>query len=177
MATDTALLIVDVQVGLFERSVIEARDLLERIRDLIADARAARIPVIYVQHCGSSHGHTLHPDRPGWQIHPAIAPQPGDVIIEKRFLDAFKQTELRRELDARGIRRLIVTGLQTEMGVDATCRSAQRLGYEVMLVTDQRLAFDAETVSARGLVEREMALIREGYGKVTYPAHTTFSLS
>jgi|FLYN01.1.fsa_nt_gi nicotinamidase-related amidase len=157
---DTALLVIDVQIGLFERSVYRAGELLERLRELIQRARDSRVPVIYVQHCGSSPRHTLHPNCPGWAIHPELAPEPGDVVIHKRFLDAFKQTTLRRELEARGIRRLVVTGLQTEMGVDATCRRAAQLGYDVTLVMDGHSTFDNRYFTARQLIEQENLLIK-----------------
>lgn len=157
---DTALLVIDVQVGLFERSVYRASELLERLRGLINRARAANMPVIYIQHTGSSPRHTLHPNCPGWQIHPELAPEAGDLVIQKRFLDAFKQTTLRRELEARGIRRLIVTGLQTEMGVDATCRRAAQFGYEITLVMDGHSTFDNRYFTARQLIEQENLLIK-----------------
>jgi nicotinamidase-related amidase len=157
---DSALLVIDVQVGLFERSVYRAGELLDRLGDLIERARAANMPIIYVQHTGSSPRHTLHPNSPGWRIHPDIAPEVGDVVIEKRFLDAFKQTDLRRELDGRGIRRLIVAGLQTEMGVDTTCRRASQLGYEVTLVMDGHSTFDNRYFTARQLIEQENLLIK-----------------
>jgi nicotinamidase-related amidase len=157
---DTALLVIDVQVGLFERSVYRAGELLERLRSLIDRARDSDIPVIYIQHCGSSPRHTLHPNCPGWEIHPDLAPETGDVVIQKRFLDAFKQTPLRRELEARGIRHLVVTGLQTEMGVDATCRRAAQLGYDITLVMDGHSTFDNRYFTARQLIEQENVLIK-----------------
>jgi nicotinamidase-related amidase len=157
---EAALLVIDVQIGLFERSVYRAGELLERLQSLIHRARDANMPIIYVQHTGSSPRHTLHPNSPGWQIHPDLAPEVGDLVIQKRFLDAFKQTELRRELEVRGIRRLIVTGLQTEMGVDTTCRRASQLGYEVTLVMDGHSTFDNRYFTARQLIEQENLLIK-----------------
>ena len=51
MSTTTALLVIDVQVGLIagENPVYQADTILERIAGLIAAARAAGTPVIYVQ--------------------------------------------------------------------------------------------------------------------------------
>ena len=101
---NTALLVVDVQVGMFEESdpVYRGEELLATIGRLIARARAAGVPVLYVQHSGSD-GHPLHPQAPGWPIHPAIAPEGGELIIHKRHPDACQDTDLQRELEARGI--------------------------------------------------------------------------
>lgn len=100
--SDTALLVIDVQVGLIEKDIYQADSLLERIKDLTNRARAAHIPVIYVQHSGGTPKHPLYPDKPGWALHPAIAPLPDEPVIHKREPDSFKDTSLREELDARG---------------------------------------------------------------------------
>ena len=73
MQSDTALLIIDVQLGMFEESdpVYRGDELLATINDLITRARSAGVPVIYVQHSGGD-GHLLEPGSPGWPIHPAI---------------------------------------------------------------------------------------------------------
>jgi Isochorismatase family len=48
--------------------------------------------------------------------------------VHKRWSDAFAETPLARELEARGIRYLVVVGAQTELCVDATVRPAASLG-------------------------------------------------
>ena len=85
MTGNTALLIIDVQMGMYEESnpVYRGEALLETIGGLIAQARAADVPVIYVQHDGSE-GHPLHPDAPVWPIHPAI--HDGNQIHRPRCL-------------------------------------------------------------------------------------------
>lgn len=51
MKIDTALLVIDVQVGMFPETdpVYDGDGLLERVSCLIAKARACHVPVIYVQ--------------------------------------------------------------------------------------------------------------------------------
>lgn len=55
MSSNAGLLVIDMQVGNFKESapVYGGRDLLSRIRSLIARPRADGVPVIHVQHCGS----------------------------------------------------------------------------------------------------------------------------
>ena len=68
---------------------------------------------------------------PDWQIHPAIAPEEGDLVIRKPEMDAFYGTTLQQEMEACGIAHLIVVGCKSEVCVDATCRRATNLGYNV----------------------------------------------
>lgn len=146
MRTDTALLIIDVQTGLVAGTepVYRLDELLENIATLINRAHAIGMPIIYIQdndvdEIGS----------PGWQIHPAIAPQEGDVVLRKPEADAFYGTTLQQEIEARGIRHLIVVGCKSEVCVDATCRRATNLGYNVTLVSDAHSTTDNAVLTAQ----------------------------
>jgi nicotinamidase-related amidase len=72
MSTDTALLVIDVQKGMFSEDdpVYDGENLLSKISTLITQARASGIPVIYVQHNGRP-GDPLEPGTYGWPIHHA----------------------------------------------------------------------------------------------------------
>jgi nicotinamidase-related amidase len=52
----TALVIIDMQQGMFTDVVAPHRgeDVLQRCADLLARARAARVPVFHVQHDGGA---------------------------------------------------------------------------------------------------------------------------
>ena len=150
MQNNTALLVIDVQIGMFEGPegpVHDAERLLERIGALIREARQSRVPVIYIQHCEGP-GELFEPDTHEWRIHSAIAPREGELVVEKRTPDSFHETTLRRELDSRGVNRLILTGMQTEFCVDTTCRKAFSLGYDVVLVKDAHGTWDTDDLSA-----------------------------
>src|SRR5512145_3330538 len=127
MAQDTALLVIDVQAGMFDGTLYQPEDSIQRLQGLIAAAHTASIPVIYVQHVGDHPDDPLHPNREGHAIHAAIAPQPGEVVVQKHDPDSFMNTTLQEELEKRGIKKLVVAGLQTEFCVDTTCRRAYSL--------------------------------------------------
>lgn len=150
---ETALLVIDVQVGNFdEANPVYQRDiLLAKIAGLITQAHAAAVPVIYVQHCGPE-GAIDQPGTPGWEIHPAIAPGVGEVVVQKRHPDAFQDTDLRLELESMGIEKLIITGMQTEYCVDTTCRRAYSLGYQVTLVKDAHSTWDTNLLTAPQII-------------------------
>jgi nicotinamidase-related amidase len=153
MTQGTALLIIDVQLGMYEESdpVYRGEELLHTIGALIAKARADNAPVIYVQH-SEAKGYPLHPEAPGWPIHPAIAPQEGDAVVHKRYPDSFQETDLQRELEAREIKHLVIAGIQTEYCVDTTCRRAFSLGYDVTLVQDGHSTWDSRDLQAAQII-------------------------
>ena len=140
MSTDSALLVIDVQVGLIEPSYRSA-EVLEHINTLLEKARSSHTPVIYVQHDGPK-GDSLEVGTATWEIHPAIAPKEGDAVIHKRASDSFHKTTLQQELERQGIKHLVVVGGQTEYCVDTTCRRATTLGYNVTLVGDAHTTDD-----------------------------------
>jgi nicotinamidase-related amidase len=139
----TALLVVDVQRDLVDGlPAPRRRAFVETVRSLVADARGAGVAVIYVRHDGGAD--ELTPQTPGWQIAAEIGPLEGDPIVEKRFRDAFRETNLAGVLADRGIDHIVVAGMQSEFCIDSTIREAERRGYRVTLVEDGHATFPAE---------------------------------
>src|SRR5215218_95964 len=110
MIEGTSLLVIDVQVGLIagDNPVYQADAVLARMASLIERARAAGTPVVYVQDKDVGGVGT-----PEWQIHPAVAPIAGELIVRKAWGDSFYETELHAELQARGIAQLVIAGMKT----------------------------------------------------------------
>jgi nicotinamidase-related amidase len=135
MPTDTVLLIIDVQAGLFQHPtpIYKAQELLEKLNLLIENAHQAGAPVVFIQHNNQNH---LLKDSPAWQLHPALRPEPHDLHIDKQHGDAFEDTPLGAELEAREIRRVVACGLVTHGCVRATCLGALQRGYGVTLASD-----------------------------------------
>ena len=154
MAGRTALVIIDVQLGMFDASeeppVPGGERLLENIRSLIDEAREVGDSAIYVHYCEA--GVTLEEGTEGWKIHPSIAPLDGDLVVKKRTPDSFLDTVLREELGSRNIEDLVLTGLQTECCIDTTCRRAFSLGYDVTLVKDAHGTWDKDDISAARII-------------------------
>jgi ureidoacrylate peracid hydrolase len=65
-----------------------------------------------------------------------VAPEPGDIVIDKLRWDAFCYTELDAVLRNLGAQRLIIAGLQTNVCVETTARSAMMRNYEVAVPED-----------------------------------------
>lgn len=154
---DTALLVIDVQVGLIAEGIHKADTLVPRIKGLIDEAHAAHVPVIYVQHNEEAPG-SLVINTPGWQIHPAITPQAGEVIVHKTTPDSFHETDLKQQLDKLHIKQLVITGMQTDYCVNATTRRAASMGYGVTLVGDAHSTVDGEISAQQNIDEHNAAL-------------------
>jgi nicotinamidase-related amidase len=153
MNMDIALLVIDVQNGMFQETdpVYDDHGLLERIRGLIKKARACDTPVIYVQH-NEGEGEPLETNSQGWEIHPMIAPVGGDTIIQKRNPDSFHETNLHTELVTLGIKKVVIVGVQTDLCIDATSRRASELGYEVTVVKDCHSTWSQGNQSASQII-------------------------
>lgn len=139
----TALLVIDVQQGLFNKStrIYQAEPLLETIEALIAQSHAAGAPVVYVQHASSK---VLPYGSKDWQLHPRLQPGENDLVVHKQHGNAFEGTELHAELARRDVGRVIVTGLVTHGCVKATCEGALALGYAVVLARDGHSSYSKD---------------------------------
>jgi nicotinamidase-related amidase len=96
------LLIIDMQVGNFSEPspIYKGNELLAKFKSLIARARSAYIPIVYIQNNGGSDDPDAY-GTSGWGFHPSIAPVEGDVVVQKQTTDAFHETNLHCELECR----------------------------------------------------------------------------
>ncbi|KFC75939.1 General L-amino acid transport system ATP-binding protein [Bosea sp. LC85] len=72
----------------------------------------------------------------GHDIVPALAPLPGEPVIDKPGKGAFYQTDLDLLLRNRSIETLLVTGVTTEVCVHTTVREANDRGYRCLVLSD-----------------------------------------
>ena len=154
----SALLVIDMQNDFVlpghPMRVPMAHDRLPRMVHVVAECRAAGLPVIYTEHILldtfdiSPLETTYNPvlrtaglrlGTPGARIVDELTPQPGDVIIRKHRYDAFHNTNLEVVLHTVGRRRIdtvVIIGTLTEVCCDSTARGAYMRDYRVAFVGD-----------------------------------------
>jgi nicotinamidase-related amidase len=132
----TALLIIDVQQALCsgEYEAFEHQRVIERINLVARKVRDAGSTVVVIQH--ESPTGPLRYGTDGWQLAAGLEVEAGDLYLRKKATDSFHNTDLHALLQARGVTRLAICGLQSEFCVDTTTRRALALGYPVTLVSD-----------------------------------------
>ena len=148
----SALLVMDVQNGIVER-VGNDPTLLGWLGVAIASARQAQMPVIYA-HVRFRDGYPeVSPRNRSFSalkggtmpmtesdlstaIHPAVAPQTGDVVVTKRRVSAFSGSDLEVVLRSQGITSLVLTGIATSGVVLSTLRAAADMDYEISVLSD-----------------------------------------
>lgn len=137
----TAVLVIDVQRGLCDDPPRphEAQDVVQRINALTGRARAAGVPVAFIQHENEV---DLEFDSERWQLADALSVDAADTKIRKTTPDSFLRTPLEAWLVGQGVRRVVVCGYSSEFCVDTTTRRAAALGYEVVLAADAHTSHD-----------------------------------
>ncbi|MET1080855.1 MAG: cysteine hydrolase family protein [Pseudomonas sp.] len=157
-----ALLIVDVQAGLFlcEPAPYQAQAVLERINGLAARARAQEVPVLYIQHDGPP-GSGLEPGCLGWQLHPGLQRDERDRVVRKSACDGFLDTELALLLSELDVQELFICGYATEFCVDTLVRRAASEGFAVRLVGDAHTTKDRPVLKAEQIIAHHNWLLAE----------------
>ncbi|HEY9074299.1 MAG TPA: isochorismatase family protein, partial [Desulfobaccales bacterium] len=66
----------------------------------------------------------------------SIAPRPGEMVIEKRFPNSFRDTGLQEKLAAAQVEELVICGAMSHMCIDASTRAAADLGFVCTVIHD-----------------------------------------
>jgi nicotinamidase-related amidase len=112
----------------------------------------------------------MRPDTEGVEIHPLVAPVPGEPVIQKAHPNGFLDTDLDERIGALGIGELVVVGMMSSMCVDATVRAAVDKGVGTTVVHDgcaaPDLQFGGRTVPGDAVHAAFMAALSDGYAEV-----------
>jgi len=164
---NAALLIIDMQAGLFDHPIYRSQALLAAVCALAERANRSGAAVFYVQHANAK---ALAAGSPAFALHPGLRPQPGDGSIVKHHGSALEDTPLEAELRARGVTTLVITGLVTLGCVRAPTLDALKRGFRVALASDGHSSYAAD---AAAKIEEWNAKLSEA-GAELWPADELF---
>ncbi len=185
-----ALIVVDMQNGFVAKNgsydklgmnTPVYREIVPKIRELIALCKSFDIPVFYTESVREASGidlltkiHTLLPKSREERLRIPICvsgtwdgqtidelkpkEEEGDHVIIKRRDSAFQDTELRVWLQSAGINVLIFCGVDTSICVETSIREAFNLGYDILLISD------ATASGIKEHYETTLARVRDYYG-------------
>jgi nicotinamidase-related amidase len=140
----SALVVIDVQESFRHRPIWQAVShpgIVADVQRLVDAARAAGDLVIWVLHAEPGTGGVFDPASGHVRLMDGLSPAAGEPVLTKTSRNAFTTTNLAQLLTERGIRDLVVCGIQTEQCCETTTRLAADLGYDVTFVIDATATF------------------------------------
>lgn len=149
--TQTALLLMDLQLSIVERLAVDGAQLV-RTSEVASAARAAGAMVVHVV-AAFRPGHpevsaanrrfvairdtgALQSGDPGTAIHPSVEVRPEDILVTKKRVSAFVGSDLDLVLRARDVSSLVLAGVSTSGVVLSTLRAAADMDYGVTVLED-----------------------------------------
>lgn len=152
VVTKSALVVVDAQVGVLS-AVWESGRVLSNLETLVGRARAAGVPIVWVQHADDE----LQYGSAAWALAPNFVPTSSEFVVHKNYNSSFAHTDLDQRLRSLGVSRLVLAGAATNWCIRATAYAAVDRGYNLALVSDAhstepiRLA-DGKYVAAEAII-------------------------
>lgn len=149
-----ALLIIDMQVGLFHGpdTPYEGAQVLANINLLIEKAHKAGAPVFAVRHTGPK-GSPIEPGSPLTELITDLHVDGSrDTVFAKTRPNCFVGTPLAEALREAQVEELVIVGMKTEYCVDTTCRAAADLGFKAILIADAHTTMDTPVLSAQAII-------------------------
>lgn len=138
---------------------------------VISHSRETGIPVFHIRHESDNDGAPIFvKGSTGAEIQTAVAPDAHEPVIVKKHINAFRETDLKQQLDSSGVQKIVVIGAMSHMCIDAVVRAAADMGYPVTVLHDacatMDLSFRGVNVPAAEAHATTMAAFEFGYATV-----------
>lgn len=154
----TALVVIDLQRGIVGMPTVPhaAADVVTRTVSVAKRFREKGALVVLV-HVDTGPNGELFPQpitdvqRPRMSLPPdwaaivsELGPEAGDVVVTKHQPSAFFGTDLEVQLRRRGMQTVVLCGIATNIGVEATARTGYEHGFNLVFIEDAMTGRDAE---------------------------------
>ena len=138
---------------------------------LLAAFRENGRPVFHVRHLSVGEGATFFlPDTDGALIHACVRPLPGEIVVEKKSPNSFRETGLEEIIRNKQVSDLVICGAMSHMCIDATTRAAADLRFACTVIHDacatRNLEFMEQTIPAPEVHGAFMAALGAAYANV-----------
>jgi len=168
------LLLVDIQNDYFvggNMALVGMQQAAEKAAELLQGFRNRQSPVFHIRHISRRSGAKFFLEGTrGAEIHPLVAPQPGEIVIEKNFPNSFRDTSLFDCLRDAQIQEVVICGAMSHMCIDATTRAAFDFGFNCIVIEDAcatlDLSYKGDSVKSPDVHVAFMAALAAAYAKV-----------
>jgi nicotinamidase-related amidase len=150
-AQHSALLVIDMQRFFLDPAspsfTCGGLAILPNLKKLILAYRSRHLPVIFTRHV--HHPDLLDAGIMGWwwqgmclegspeaEVHPEIAPLPGEKQVLKHRYSSFYNTDLETVLRCLKVEDLVICGIMTNMCCESTARGAYYRDFRVFFLAD-----------------------------------------
>jgi nicotinamidase-related amidase len=144
----------------------------KNVSSLIEAYRAAHLPVVFFLHTDSDEAFAK--DSSSFKLMDFLKPRKDEPVMVKNTRNCFTSTTLQPYLIERGVRRVSITGIQTEQCCETTARIAADLGYAVDFVTEATMTFPipnwdkpGEELGVDAIRERTEYALRRRFARIT----------
>jgi nicotinamidase-related amidase len=171
-----ALLIVDMQVGLFNgpETPHDGTQVLANINELIGKARRAGASIFVARHTGPQ-GSSIEAGSPLTQLLPDLAVDAmTDAVFDKNRPNCFLGTGLADSLREASVGELVIVGMKTEYCIDSTCRAASDLGFQPVLIADAHTSMDTPVLSAQKIIDHHNRTLNGPFVRLVSTAECEF---
>jgi len=171
---ESALLVIDAQDSFklgprWERR--NNKDFEKNVERLVQLYREHGLPVFFFLHTDDDPG--FEKTSPHFKLMDFISPLDSEAVIPKNTRNVFTSTGLPELLLGKGVRRVVITGIQMEQCCETSTRVAADLGYAVDFVTEATMTFPipnpdkpGEELSVEAIRERTEYVLRGRFARI-----------
>lgn len=171
----SALLVIDAQAsftGDQARWARRSNPAFERNLSALVEAyRAARLPVLFFLHTDDDA--EFQAGHPLFRLMDFLEARQGEPVFVKRTRNCFTSTPLLPLLLEKGVRRLAITGIQTEQCCETTTRVGKDLGFDLDFVTEATMTFPipnsdepGKELGVEAIIERTEYALRGRFARI-----------